>query len=88
MNFISPPNCPVLCRNLDDYVLKVAGEESYIYGHYELITFSYIIRCIGKKIDIVLALVRKKDTEEDGCRDVPDVSGSFNCLPMCTVSFS
>jgi hypothetical protein len=58
--------------NLDDYVLKVAGEESYIYGHYELITFSYIIRCIGKKIDIVLALVRKKDTEEDGCRDVPD----------------
>ena len=55
-------------------MLKVAGEESYIYGHYELIRFSYILRCISKKADIVLALVRKKDTEEDDCRDVPDVS--------------
>ena len=69
-------------------MLKVAGEESYIYGHYELITFSYIIRCIGKKIDIVLALVRKKDTEEDRCRDVPDVSGLFNSLPTSAVGFS
>ena len=60
--------------NLDDYVLKVAGEESYIYGHYELITFTYIIRCLSKKADIALALVKKKDIEEDKCRDVADVS--------------
>ena len=60
--------------NLSDYVLKVAGEESYIYGHYELIQFSYIIRCISKKTDITLALVKKLDTEEDRCRDVADVS--------------
>ena len=62
-------------------MLKVAGEESYIYGHYQLIQFNYIIRCISKRADIVLALVRKKDTEEDGCRDVPDVSGSFILPP-------
>ena len=68
----SPPS-----SNLDDYVLKVAGEESYVYGHYELIQFSYIIHSISKKKDIVLALVQKKDMEEDKCRDVADVSVSL-----------
>ena len=55
-------------------MLKVSGEESYIYGHYELIKFSHIIQCISKKMDIVLALVRKKNIEEDQCREVADVS--------------
>ena len=66
---------------MEDYVLKVTGEESYIYGHYELIKFSFILRCISKKVDIVLALVRKKDTGEDRCRDVADVSASHTALP-------
>ena len=66
---------PVLhsCSNIDDYVLKVAGQDSYIHGFSQLLQFSYIVRTLGKKQDVELALVRRLDPAEDLPREIPDV---------------
>ena len=56
-----------------DYVLKVAGRNSYIHGPYELIQFSPIVRMLTKGNDVELGLVRMKDPTDDLPRDIPDV---------------
>ena len=71
---LPPPPQPPCCSDINDYVLKVAGEENYIHGSCELIQFTYIVRCLSKKEDIQLALVKKVDPDLDNPRDIPDVS--------------
>ena len=56
------------------YVLKVAGQNSYIHGGYELMEFAYVIRCLIKKTNIDLALVERVDPAVDKLRDIEDVS--------------
>ena len=69
-----PPPQPPHYSDVNDYVLKVAGEENYIHGYCELIQFTYIVHCLSKKEDIQLALVKKVDSELDKPRDISDVS--------------
>ena len=59
----------------NSYVLKVAGQNSYIRGPYELMEFAYVIRCLIKKTDIDLALVERVDPSIDRLRNIEDVSG-------------
>ena len=63
-----------LDSNMSDYVLKVAGQESYLHGNCEIIQFAHVVRCLSKKQDIELALVKKNDENLDRPRDIPDVS--------------
>ncbi|KAL5517410.1 hypothetical protein EMCRGX_G002951 [Ephydatia muelleri] len=56
----------------EDYVLKVAGLESYIYGYNELLEYEPILKCLSKKLDIELFLVKKLDLEQDKPRNIPD----------------
>ena len=56
-----------------DYVLKVAGRNSYIHGPYELIQFSQIVRMLTKGNDVELGMVRRRDSTDDLPRDIPDV---------------
>ena len=74
-----PPSLP---SNPNDYALKVAGQESYVYGHYELIQFTHVLHCLSKKQDIELVLVKKLSSEGDRCRDIPDVSVCV-CVCVC-----
>lgn len=60
--------------NIDDYVLKVAGRDSYIHGNYGLIDYSQIVKALSKHRDIQLALVKRLDTSIDLPQDIPDVS--------------
>ena len=64
----------VSCSNIEDYVLKVAGQESYIHGFSQLLQFAYIVRSLGKRQDVELSLVRKVDPAGDQPREIPDVS--------------
>ena len=57
--------------------MKVAGQNSYLHGAYELMEFAYVIRCLIKKTDIDLALVEKVNPSIDRLRDIEDVSGGF-----------
>ncbi len=59
--------------NPDDCVLKVTGQDSYLHGYHELKEFSYIVKCVSKKIDIELVLVRKLKPEMDKPREIEDV---------------
>ena len=63
-----------ICSDQSSYVLKVAGQNSYIHGAYELMEFAYIIRCLIKKKDPDLALVERVDPSIDRLRDIEDVS--------------
>ena len=63
--------------NESNYVLKVAGQNSYLHGAYELMEFAYVIRCLMKKTDIDLALVERVDPSIDRLRDIEDVSGHY-----------
>ena len=60
--------------DVNDYVLKVAGRESYIHGNIELCQFSQIIKMLSKNKGIELALCKKLDLSLDKPKDVPDVS--------------
>jgi hypothetical protein len=63
-----------LLSDQSSYVLKVAGQNSYIHGGYELMEFAYVILCLIKKTNIDLALVERVDPSIDKLRDVEDVS--------------
>ena len=65
-------SCPL--SDQSSYVLKVAGQNSYVHGGYELMEFAYVIRCLIKKTNIDLALVEKVDPSVDKLRDIEDVS--------------
>ena len=69
--FINP-----LCLYSDpnDCVLKVTGQNSYIHGYQELKQFCYVVKCVTKKEDIELVMVRKLNHDIDKPRDVEDVS--------------
>ena len=58
--------------------MKVAGQNSYLHGAYELMEFAYVIRCLMKKTDIDLALVERVDPSIDRLRDIEDVSGHYS----------
>ena len=70
--WILPPS------NESNYVLKVAGQNSYLHGAYELMEFAYVIRCLMKKTDIDLALVERVDPSIDRLRDIEDVSRHYS----------
>ena len=55
--------------------MKVAGQNSYLHGAYELMEFAYVISCLIKKTDIDVALVERVEPSIDRLRDVEDVSG-------------
>ena len=55
-------------------MLKIAGQNSYIHGGYELMEFAYVIQCLIKKTNIDLALVVRVDPAIDKLRDIEDVS--------------
>lgn len=69
-----------ICSDQSSYVLKVAGQNSYIHGAYELMEFAYIIRCLIKKKDPDLALVERVDPSIDRLRDIEDVSVNLKCF--------
>ena len=64
---------PYTHSHASDYVLKVAGRNSYIHGPYELIQFSQIVRMLTKGNDVELGMVRIRDPTDDLPRDIPDV---------------
>ena len=63
-----------LSSDIDDFVLKVAGRNSYIQGYNELLQFSQVVKALSKRQDVELALVNKLDTSLDLPRQIPDVS--------------
>ncbi|KAK0061228.1 phosphatidylinositol 4 5-bisphosphate 3-kinase catalytic subunit delta isoform-like isoform X2 [Biomphalaria pfeifferi] len=48
----------------DDYILKVIGQEEYIYGNYPLIRFKYVYQCLVKKIAPQFWMVKKSKLPE------------------------
>ena len=67
--YVSP-----VCSNKNDFILKVAGRNSYIQGYNELIQFTQVVKALSKRQDVELALVSKLDTSLDQPRQIPDVS--------------
>ena len=64
--------------NESNYVLKVAGQNSYLHGAYELMEFTYVICCLMRKTDIDLAPVERVDPSIDRLRDIEDMSGYYS----------
>ncbi len=73
---------PLINSNLDEYVLKVAGRDSYIHGNYELTEFTQTLRFLCKQSDIELWMVKKLDVSLDLPREVPDVSYTHSPHPL------
>ena len=65
---------------IDQYVLKVAGRNSYIHGNFELIEFSQIVKALSKHRDIDLSLVKRLDVTLDQPEPIADVR--LNSLSM------
>ena len=66
----------------------MAGLESYIYGYNELLEYEPILKCLSKKLDIELFLVKKLDLEQDKPRNIPDVSSHFKYMHVINQSVS
>lgn len=65
----------------------MAGQNTYLHGFSELKQFSYVVRCVTKKQDIELVVVKKLDVTKDNPRDIEDVSLALvpSSLPVCVV---
>lgn len=48
-------------ENVDNYVLKVYGQDEYLIGNYQLIEFQYIQEAISNDVIPVLLVVKKSD---------------------------
>lgn len=57
--------CKLVENRIEDYTLQVSGEESYIAGETELLSFRKIRRCILKGEEIHLSITKKPSPELD-----------------------
>ncbi|KRT83788.1 hypothetical protein AMK59_4719, partial [Oryctes borbonicus] len=68
-------------ENVDNYVMKVYGQDEYLIGNYQLIEFQYIQEAISNDVIPVLLVVKKSDigtTVED---DIDNINHSENKKP-------
>ncbi|KAI4460968.1 phosphatidylinositol kinase [Holotrichia oblita] len=68
-------------ENVDNYVLKVYGQDEYLIGNYQLIEFQYIQEAISNDVIPVLLVVKKSDIATAVEDDTDNINHTENKKP-------